>query len=86
MRKPLRFRADVLTQKAEAAGDVTMYDIAVRTGVRESTVSRTLSGRSIPSLSTLAAYAMAYGTTLDDLVDGMVLPSAAVPAQRGAAA
>ncbi|MEV3895404.1 helix-turn-helix domain-containing protein [Streptomyces anulatus] len=86
MGKPLRFKADVLTQKAEAAGDVTMWDIAVRTGVRECTVSRSLSGRSIPSLKTLAAYAMAYGTTLDDLVDGMALPSAVVPAQRGAAA
>ncbi|MDX2919697.1 helix-turn-helix transcriptional regulator [Streptomyces sp. NE06-03C] len=85
MKKPLRFKADVLSEKATAAGDVTMYDIAVRTGVRESTISRILSGRSTPTLATLAAVAVAYGTTLDELVDGMARPPA-VPAQRGAAA
>ncbi|MFJ2206038.1 helix-turn-helix domain-containing protein [Streptomyces microflavus] len=85
MKKPLRLKADVLNQKAEAAGDLTMYDIAQRTGVRESTISRLLSGRTTPTLSTLAAVATAYGTTLDELVDGLIQPSAAVPAQRGAA-
>ncbi|MFZ4266512.1 helix-turn-helix domain-containing protein [Streptomyces arboris] len=84
MKKPLRLKADVLNRKAEAAGDLTMYDIAQRAGVRESTISRLLSGRTTPTLSTLAAVAVAYGTTLDELVDGMARPPA-VPAQRGAA-
>ncbi|MFJ3545387.1 helix-turn-helix domain-containing protein [Streptomyces rubiginosohelvolus] len=84
--KPLRLKADLVSAKAQAAGDVTMHDIAVRIGVRESTVSRLLSGRTTPTLPTLARIALAYGTTLDDLVDGMAAPSVAVPAQRGAAA
>lgn len=68
MTTTLRFRADVLAQKAEAAGDRTHYAIAERTGVRESTISRIIAARTIPTLPTLVAMAIAYGTTLDDLV------------------
>ncbi|MFJ5890397.1 helix-turn-helix domain-containing protein [Streptomyces californicus] len=85
MKKRLRFKAAVLNEKAEAAGDLTMHDIAKRTGVRESTISRLLSGRTTPTLSTLGAVAAAYGTTLDELVDGVIPSPAPVPAQRGAA-
>ncbi|MCX4550532.1 MULTISPECIES: helix-turn-helix transcriptional regulator [unclassified Streptomyces] len=64
-----RFRADVLAAKAAAASDMTHYAIARRTGVVESTISRLIAGRTMPSLPTLGAIAAAYGTTLDDLVD-----------------
>ncbi|MEU1815218.1 helix-turn-helix transcriptional regulator [Streptomyces roseifaciens] len=78
----LRFRAEVLTRRAAAAGDHTNYAIAQRTGLRESTISRLIAGRTTPSLPTLGAIATAYGTTLDDLVAGL----RGIPAQRGRAA
>ncbi|MEU6929037.1 helix-turn-helix transcriptional regulator [Streptomyces sp. NPDC046374] len=79
MATPLRFRADVLTKKAQAAGDTTNFLIAVRTGLRESTISRLMAGLTMPTVPTLGAIASAYGMTLDDLVAGLV---AAVPAPR----
>lgn len=78
----LRLHAQYLSEKAEAAGDKTNIAIAVRTGVRESTISRLMTGRTTPSLATLAALAAAYDTTLDDLVVGL---AARVPAQRAEA-
>lgn len=87
----LRFRVDVLTKKAEAKGDHTHYAIAQRIGVRESTISRLMAGRTIPNLLTLAALAGAYGTSLDDLVERgtgttPVQLALTVPAQRSSAA
>ncbi|MFJ7592459.1 helix-turn-helix domain-containing protein [Streptomyces sp. NPDC097617] len=79
MATPLRFRADVLSKKAQAVGDTTNFDIAVRTGVRESTISRLMAGLTMPTVGTLGAIAVAYGTTLDDLVAGLV---AKVPVSR----
>ncbi|MFF4292199.1 helix-turn-helix domain-containing protein [Streptomyces vinaceus] len=81
--KRVRFRADVLAKKAKAAGDDTNYAISVRTGLRECTVSRLLAGAVTPSLDTVCAVAVAYGTTLDELVDGL---KAVVPVQRTEAA
>lgn len=78
----VRFRPDVLTARAEAMGDTTHYSIAVRTGVRESTISRLMAGRTTPTLPTLGAIASAYGTTLDDLVR----LASSIPAQRAEAA
>jgi transcriptional regulator with XRE-family HTH domain len=75
----LRFRPDVLLDKAKAAGDLTHYAIAQRIGVRESTISRLVAGHTTPNLPTLGAIASAYGTTLDDLVTRVVVT---VPAQR----
>ncbi|MDH6189212.1 Helix-turn-helix protein [Streptomyces sp. ADI96-15] len=69
-----RFCADFLTKKATAAGDITLHAIALRTGVRESTISRLVSGRTAPSLATLVAVADAYGCSLDDLVIGRTKP------------
>lgn len=75
MEPTLRFRADVLTAKAEAVGDTTNRLVAQRTGVRESTISRLVNGQTVPTLLTLGAIASAYGTTLDDLVSaGPVIP------------
>lgn len=79
---PIRFRADVLTERAEAMGDSTLHLIATRTGLRESTISRLMTGRTTPTLLTLAAIASAYGTTLDALVTGLVQAAPTVPAQR----
>ncbi|MFZ3595125.1 helix-turn-helix domain-containing protein [Streptomyces sp. BH104] len=81
MATTLRFCADVLTKKAEAVGDATHYAIAQRAGVRESTISRLISGRTVPTVATLCALADAYGIAIDDLVSGRV-PGQAVPAQR----
>lgn len=86
MTTTLRFRVDVLTDRARALGDETHYAIAQRAGVRESTISRLVAGRTVPSLPTLAALAAAYGTSLDDLVTGLTQPTVAVPAQRTGAA
>ncbi|GGZ23915.1 hypothetical protein GCM10010387_16470 [Streptomyces inusitatus] len=86
MTNALAFRSDVLIKKARAAGDTTLYAIAVRTGVRESTISRILAGLTIPTLATLASIATAYGTTLDELVERGSCLLAAVPTQRGEAA
>ncbi|WP_019548515.1 helix-turn-helix domain-containing protein [Streptomyces sulphureus] len=78
-----RFRVDVLTKRASAAGDITLYAIALRTGLRESTISRLMSGRTVPSLTTLVAVADAYGCSLDDLVIGRTTrPFGTVPAQH----
>ncbi|MFI9026390.1 helix-turn-helix domain-containing protein [Streptomyces sp. NPDC053560] len=74
--------AAVLSKRALAAGDTTHYAIAERAGVRESTISRLLAGRTAPSLSTLIAVADAYGMTLDELV-GRTTHAPGVP-QQGA--
>lgn len=79
----LTFRGDVLVAKAAAAGDTTMLAIAQRSGVRESTVSRLLAGRHTPTLPTVVAFAVAYKTTLDDLVQWPgQRPAVVVPGQR----
>lgn len=62
------FSADVLADKALAAGDITHQAIAHRIGVRESTIYRLLAGRTTPTLETACRIARAYGTSLDDLV------------------
>ncbi|MFF4388508.1 helix-turn-helix transcriptional regulator [Streptomyces sp. NPDC001552] len=85
MSKLYRFKAEVLAQKAKAAGDSTNFLIAVRTGVRESTISRILNEHTTPSLETACAIASAYGTTLDDLV-ACLTATVTVPAQRTEAA
>ncbi|WP_433856747.1 helix-turn-helix domain-containing protein [Streptomyces kronopolitis] len=83
MATTLRFRADVLTTKAEAVGDTTHYAIAQRAGVRESTISRLVAGRTVPTVATLFAIADAYGIDLDDLVTGRVpRPVATLSAPR----
>lgn len=75
--------AAVLRKKAEAAGDTTHYAIALRAGVRESTISRLLNGRTAPSLATLIAVADAYDMTLDELV-GRSAHAPRIPQQQGA--
>lgn len=78
MTTTLRLRVDVITDRAAARGDLTHHAIAMRTGLRQSTISRLVAGQTVPSLPTLAALAAAYDTTLDDLVDrGNVLAQAA---------
>lgn len=80
MKAALGFRADVLARKAKDVGDTTHYAIALRTGVRESTISRLLSGQTVPTLSTLIAVADAYDMALDELVGRTRI----VPTQRAA--
>ncbi|MCX5326369.1 helix-turn-helix domain-containing protein [Streptomyces sp. NBC_00120] len=83
MATTLRFCADVLTKKAEAVGDTTHYAIAQRAGVRESTISRLVAGRTVPTVATLFALADAYGIDIDHLVTGRVpRPADTVPAPR----
>ncbi|WTW95468.1 helix-turn-helix domain-containing protein [Streptomycetaceae bacterium NBC_01309] len=79
----IHVRVDALAEKARAEGDTTMYAIAQRAGVRESTISRLFAGLTMPSLPTLGAVAVAYDMSLDDLV-GLNRPG--VPAQRSGAA
>ena len=62
-------RTKALTSAAARAGDLTAYAMAHRIGVRQSTISRILAGRTVPSLPTIGALALAYGLKLDDLVE-----------------
>ncbi|MFB8348004.1 helix-turn-helix domain-containing protein [Streptomyces niveus] len=81
----IRLRADILRERAVKAGDETAGAIARKTGVRESTVSRLLAGRTTPSLSTLVAMRSVYGISLDDLVHGgEAAPVAQVPSEVAA--
>ncbi|MFH7336642.1 helix-turn-helix transcriptional regulator [Streptomyces hygroscopicus] len=57
-----------VTDRAEEAGDRTHAQIARRLKLRQSTVSRLLTGTTAPSLKTLLAIKAAYGIPLDDLV------------------
>ncbi|QKW07015.1 helix-turn-helix transcriptional regulator [Streptomyces sp. NA04227] len=77
MATTLRFCADVLTKKAESVGDLTHHAIAQRAGVRESTISRLIAGRTVPTVATLFAVADAYGIDIDDLVTGRISRPAA---------
>lgn len=54
--------------KARQAGDTTHAAIARRLDLRQSTVSRLLSGVTAPSLTTMLAIRAAYGISLDELV------------------
>lgn len=60
--------ADVVRAAATQLGDRTDYAIARRLGLRQSTVSRLMAGRTVPTVTTLVAVRDAYGITLDDLV------------------
>lgn len=57
-----------LVSTARKAGDRTHAAIARRLELRQSTVSRLLKGRTVPTLPTLLAIRTAYGISLDDLV------------------
>lgn len=59
---------ETVKTKAAQAGDRTHAQIARRLSLRQSTVSRLLSGTTSPSLPTLLAIRAAYGIPLDDLV------------------
>ncbi|WP_143657950.1 helix-turn-helix domain-containing protein [Embleya scabrispora] len=61
-------RTDRLRSAAAARGDHTGQAIHRTTGVSAGVISRTLNGRTVPSLKTLIRLGAPYGLTLDDLV------------------
>ncbi|WP_327384989.1 helix-turn-helix domain-containing protein [Streptomyces sp. NBC_01207] len=64
----LRLRTDELVEKAASKGDKDRKAIAVRIGVKPSTVCRLFSGESTPTLDTLMRLHDAYGVPLLMLV------------------
>lgn len=76
-----RLRADAVRGKAREVGDSTDYAIARRVGLRQSTISRLLTGRTTPSVGTLLALRAAYGLPLDDLIEGPADLTAAAHAE-----
>jgi transcriptional regulator with XRE-family HTH domain len=65
-----------LESTAKQVGDETHAAIARRLRLCQSTVSRLLTGRTVPQLTTLLAMRTAYGISLDDLVLDDVEPAA----------
>ncbi|THA82776.1 helix-turn-helix transcriptional regulator [Streptomyces sp. A0592] len=66
---PYRLRIDRLRDAAREAGDERGTDIAKRTGISESAVSRMLRGHSTPGLATIMKLRDSYGLTQKDLVE-----------------
>ncbi|MFJ3923081.1 helix-turn-helix domain-containing protein [Streptomyces sp. NPDC090022] len=64
-----RLRIDQLRDAARKAGDQRAVDIAKRTGISESAVSRMLRGRSTPGLGTIMKLRDTYGLTNTDLIE-----------------
>jgi transcriptional regulator with XRE-family HTH domain len=64
-----RLRIDELRKAARKAGDQRAVDIAKRTGISESAVSRMLRGHSTPGLVTIMKLRDSYGLTNKDLIE-----------------
>lgn len=64
----LRLAVKVLREHAAKHGHETHKEIADHAKVNRSALSRNMSGRTVPSLTTLHQLARAYGATIDDLV------------------
>lgn len=64
-----RLRVDRLRAAARAKGDRNGHQIALRTGLSESTVSRLLRGTTQPGLKTLMVLGRSYGQTVSDLIE-----------------
>ncbi|MFJ8743453.1 helix-turn-helix domain-containing protein [Embleya sp. NPDC127516] len=61
-------RTDRLREAAAAQGDHTGQAIHRTTGVSAGVISRTLNGRTVPSLNTLMRLGTPYGLSLNDLI------------------
>ncbi|MFI0894862.1 helix-turn-helix domain-containing protein [Streptomyces sp. NPDC020983] len=64
-----RLRAERLRQAAAECGDHTSYAIAKRTGLSQTAVGRLRKGVATPSVSSLMAFARAYGVPVEELVE-----------------
>ncbi|MFD8577215.1 helix-turn-helix domain-containing protein [Streptomyces virginiae] len=64
-----RLRIDQLRNAALKAGDQRPADIAKRTGISESALSRMLRGQSTPGLVTIMKLRDSYGLTNKDLIE-----------------
>ncbi|MFI2301970.1 helix-turn-helix domain-containing protein [Actinacidiphila glaucinigra] len=64
----LVLRTSFLREKAEEVGDTCDAEIAKRIGVRQSTISRLLTGETFPSVRTLYVLGGAYNVAMDELI------------------
>ncbi|MEW2164341.1 helix-turn-helix transcriptional regulator [Streptomyces sp. NPDC007084] len=70
-------------QRAQEAGDDSVYKISQRTGVSQAALSRLFKGRSEPSLQTLWTFRYHYGLPVDEQVTEVAeLPNPMPPRQR----
>ena len=64
-----RLRSARLHEVAAARGDHSNYAIAKRTGLNQTTLSRICRGVATPATQTLLTLAIAYGLSIDELID-----------------
>jgi transcriptional regulator with XRE-family HTH domain len=76
-----RLNGTALRAKAHEAGDTSQRQIARRSGIDETTLSRLLEGARVPSLETVVALATAYGGPMEDLLTGSDGSPLQIPAQ-----
>lgn len=79
--RPYRLNGTALRAKAEALGDTQQREIARRSGVDETVLSRLLEGTRSPSLETIVALATTYGGPIEDLLTGLDGSPLQIPAQ-----
>lgn len=79
----LRLHMARLLEKAKKLGDLSVADVALRTGINASTLHRLASGQTEPRINTLWTLRSTYGGRLDSLVyDDAETPRPTVPRQR----
>lgn len=64
----LVLRTAYLREKAGEAGDISDAEIARRAGVRQSTITRLLTGQTMPTIHTLWVLGTAYRVPMDELI------------------
>jgi transcriptional regulator with XRE-family HTH domain len=64
-----RLRSARLQEAAAARGDHSNYAIAKRTGLNQATLSRILRGIARPATKTLLTLSLAYGVSVDELIE-----------------
>ncbi|WP_354643954.1 helix-turn-helix domain-containing protein [Kitasatospora camelliae] len=74
---PMRLNTQRLRTAAAEHGDTSDYQIAGRTGLSKSTLSRLTNGKCLPQAATLMRFRRAYGLSADDLLVADDLPAAA---------
>ncbi|MFE0541059.1 helix-turn-helix domain-containing protein [Streptomyces sp. NPDC007148] len=71
----LRLASEVLRDTAKKNGHQTHVEIAEHAGVDRSALSRSMAGRTTPTLATVHRLARAYGVKIDDLVLDAEVPA-----------